>query len=79
MKEPLKKGLPTLSQIWLTFVIKRGDAKEALEKAIIEGDEKEIDKQNKRLVRVTEKHVEDCKKLLIFMGIPYVQGIFDYY
>merc|ERR1719168_506994 len=34
----------------------------------------EVDKQNRRLVKVTKDHVEDVKVLLKHMGIPYVEA-----
>merc|ERR1712203_77840 len=34
----------------------------------------EVDKQNRRLVKVGKSHVEECKKLLGLMGVPYVQA-----
>ena len=53
---------------------KRAEAEQALVKAKEVGDEEEIDKQNRRLVKVGKHHVEDCKKLLSLMGIPYVHA-----
>ena len=32
----------------------------------------EVDKQSKRLVKVGKEHVEECKRLLKCMGIPFV-------
>ena len=40
---------------------------------IFAGDAACIDKFNRRLVKVTKKHVEECKELLKLMGIPYVE------
>ena len=34
----------------------------------------EMDKQSKRLVKVTKEHVEEVKVLLKHMGVPYVQA-----
>lgn len=51
---------------------KRAEAEAALSKAKEEGNEEEIDKQNRRLVKVSKNHVEDCKTLLTHMGIPFV-------
>merc|ERR1712080_683629 len=34
----------------------------------------EVDKQSRRLVKVTKDHVNDCKTLLKHMGIPYVEA-----
>ena len=53
---------------------KRAEAEAALEKAKEEGNVEEIDKQNRRLVKVGKNHVEDCKELLGYMGIPYVDA-----
>lgn len=38
-----------------------------------EGDEENIEKFNRRLVKVTKQHNDDCKQLLKLMGIPYVE------
>jgi len=53
---------------------KRADAEKALEKAKEVGDAEEVDKQSRRLVKVGKSHVEDCKKLLGLMGMPYVHA-----
>ena len=53
---------------------KRADAETALEKAKEEGNEEEVDKQSRRLVKVSKSHVDDCKKLLKFMGVPFVSA-----
>jgi len=53
---------------------KRADAETALEKAKEEGNEEEVDKQSRRLVKVGKSHVDDCKKLLKFMGVPFVSA-----
>ena len=53
---------------------RRAEAEQALEKAKEVGDVEEIDKQNRRLVKVGKSHVADCKKLLDLMGVPYVQA-----
>jgi len=53
---------------------KRDEAQAALEKAKEEGNVEEIDKQNRRLVKVTTEHVNDVKILLKHMGIPYVEA-----
>lgn len=53
---------------------KRQEAEKALEKAKETGDDEEVDKQNRRLVKVGKSHVADCKKLLELMGVPYVQA-----
>ena len=53
---------------------KRDVAQAALDKAKEEGDMEEVDKQNRRLVKVTKDHVNDVKVLLKHMGIPYVDA-----
>ena len=53
---------------------KRDEAQAALEKAKEEGNMEEVDKQNRRLVKVTTEHVSDVKILLKHMGIPYVEA-----
>lgn len=53
---------------------KRADAEAALVKAKEEGNDEEIDKQSRRLVKVGKEHVEDCKTLLSLMGVPYVSA-----
>lgn len=37
------------------------------------GDEENIEKFNRRLVKVSKQHNEECKELLKFMGIPYIE------
>lgn len=37
------------------------------------GDEENVEKFSRRLVKVTKDHNEECKKLLSLMGIPYVE------
>ena len=53
---------------------KRDEAQASLDKAKEEGDMEEVDKQNRRLVKVTKDHVEDVKVLLKHMGIPFVDA-----
>eukprot|EP00096_Caligus_rogercresseyi_P009855 TRINITY_DN3442_c0_g1_i1.p1 TRINITY_DN3442_c0_g1~~TRINITY_DN3442_c0_g1_i1.p1 ORF type:complete len:384 (+),score=130.56 TRINITY_DN3442_c0_g1_i1:145-1296(+) len=53
---------------------KRSEAEAALEKAKEAGDTTEIDKQARRLVKVSSVHVEEAKTLLKHMGIPYVSA-----
>merc|ERR1712083_1239210 len=53
---------------------KRADAEAALEKAKEEGNEEEVDKQSRRLVKVSKENVEDCKTLLKLMGVPFVSA-----
>lgn len=53
---------------------KRKEAEQSLSKAIEDGNEEEILKFNKRTIRVTSKHNDDCKKLLRLMGLPVVEA-----
>lgn len=53
---------------------KRAEAEAALAKAKEEGNDEEVDKQSRRLVKVSKEHVEDCKELLKLMGIPFVSA-----
>jgi len=53
---------------------KRDEAQAALDKAKEEGNTEEVDKQSRRLVKVTKDHVEEVKVLLKHMGIPYVDA-----
>ena len=52
----------------------RDKAKEDLEEAKEVGTATEVDKQERRLVKVTKEHVAECKRLLDCMGIPYVEA-----
>merc|ERR1712131_548684 len=52
----------------------RAKAQEELEEAKEAGTATEVDKQERRLVKVTKEHVAECKKLLELMGIPYVEA-----
>lgn len=46
---------------------------------MITGDTAEMDKLNRRLVKVNKGHTDECKQLLSLMGIPYVEvGQFFY-
>jgi len=55
---------------------KRAERREAAQKSLTEAEEKgnqeDIDKFSKRLVKVTKTHVDECKQLLKLMGIPFV-------
>lgn len=53
---------------------RRDEAQKALEKAEEQGDAENIEKFNRRLVKVTKQHNEECKQLLKLMGIPYVDA-----
>lgn len=52
---------------------RRAEAQKALEKAQEAGDVQEIDKMQRRLVKVDKGHVEEAKRLLTLMGVPYVE------
>lgn len=53
---------------------RRKEAQESLDKAVETGNEEDIAKFNKRVVRVTKQHNEDCKKLLRLMGLPVIEA-----
>ncbi|KAH9394653.1 Elongation of fatty acids protein 2 [Tyrophagus putrescentiae] len=53
---------------------RRDDAKAKLEEAKDVQNIENIQRFNKRLVRVTRKMTEDCKKLLELLGLPVVQA-----
>ncbi|KAJ8925643.1 hypothetical protein NQ315_009488 [Exocentrus adspersus] len=53
---------------------KRVEAQKALDVATEAGDVAEMDKFNRRLVKVTRQHAEDAKQLLSLMGIPYIDA-----
>lgn len=53
---------------------RREEAQKALEKATEAGDEADMDKFNRRLVRVTKEHAAEAKELLKLMGVPYVDA-----
>lgn len=53
---------------------RREEAQKSLEKATEAGDSAEIEKFNRRLVKVTKQHAQEAKELLTFMGIPYVDA-----
>ena len=52
----------------------RAKAQEELEEAKEAGTATEVDKQERRLVKVTKEHVLECKKLLELMGVPFVEA-----
>ena len=68
------KRLKQLDEAKSALKTAREEAEKALEKAKEVGDVEEVDKQNRRLVKVGKSHVEECKKLLGLMGVPYVQA-----
>lgn len=37
------------------------------------GEQENIDKFSKRLVKVTKQHNDECKNLLTLMGVPYIE------
>jgi flap endonuclease-1 len=53
---------------------KRKEAEEGKEQAKEAGDAEALAKFSKRTVKVTNKHKEDCKKLLTLMGVPVVDA-----
>lgn len=53
---------------------KRAEAQKALDKATEAGDVAEMDKFNRRLVKVTKQHSEEVKQLLSLMGVPYIDA-----
>ncbi|KAI9552825.1 hypothetical protein GHT06_020707 [Daphnia sinensis] len=53
---------------------KREEATKQLAIATDAGDTAEIDKMNKRLVKVNKVHTDECKQLLTLMGVPYIEA-----
>jgi len=53
---------------------KREEASKQLALATDAGDTAEMDKLNRRLVKVNKSHTDECKKLLTLMGIPFVEA-----
>ncbi|KAB0804644.1 hypothetical protein PPYR_01614 [Photinus pyralis] len=53
---------------------RREEAQKALEKATEAGDATEMEKFNRRLVKVTSEHTKEAKHLLSLMGIPYIEA-----
>lgn len=53
---------------------RREEAQKQLDKANETGDQENIDKFSRRLVKVTPQHTQECKQLLDLMGIPYVDA-----
>ena len=60
---------------------RRQEAEKELEKAKELGDSENVNKFERRLVRVTSQHNDECKDLLKLMGIPSVtvRLFFDLY
>ncbi|CRL04575.1 CLUMA_CG017644, isoform A [Clunio marinus] len=53
---------------------RREEAQKALDKATEAGDQAEIEKFNRRLVKVTKEHNNEAKELLTLMGVPYIEA-----
>lgn len=53
---------------------KREEAQKALDKATEAGDVEDMNKFNRRLVKVTKDHAREAKELLKLMGVPYVDA-----
>jgi len=53
---------------------RRNEAQKALEKAQENGDAEEVDKMQRRLVKVDKTHVAEVKQLLTYMGVPFVEA-----
>ncbi|KAF1332181.1 Flap endonuclease 1, partial [Globisporangium splendens] len=49
---------------------RRAEAQKGLDEATENGNTEDIERFNKRLVRATKQHSEDCKELLRLMGVP---------
>jgi flap endonuclease-1 len=53
---------------------RREETQKALQKAAEAGDQAEMDKMSRRLVKVTKEHNDEAKALLKLMGVPYVEA-----
>ncbi|XP_039438747.1 flap endonuclease 1 [Culex pipiens pallens] len=53
---------------------KRDEAQKALDRATEAGATEDIEKFNRRLVKVTKQHSNEAKELLKLMGVPYVDA-----
>lgn len=53
---------------------RRAEAEKLLAAAQESGEQENIDKFTKRLVKVTKQHNDECKKLLSLMGVPYIEA-----
>lgn len=53
---------------------RRMEAEQQIAAAKETGDTAQLDKFNRRTVKVTKKHNDDCKKLLKLMGVPFIQA-----
>lgn len=55
-----------------TLNVLNEDWSENVHALLCTGDTENIEKFNRRLVKVTKQHNEECKELLKLMGIPYI-------
>ncbi|GFQ08467.1 flap endonuclease 1 [Phtheirospermum japonicum] len=55
-------------------ISKRADATIGLNEALKTGNMEDIEKFSKRTVKATERHYEDCKRLLRLMGVPVIEA-----
>ena len=53
---------------------RRADAERALKKAVEEGDAEAVEKFSKRTVRMTQRQIEECQRLLKLMGVPVIEA-----
>jgi len=53
---------------------RREEAQKQLTEAQQAGDQENIDKFSRRLVKVTPQHNKECKELLELMGVPYIDA-----
>jgi len=53
---------------------RREEAQKQLDAATEAGDQENVDKFTRRLVKVTPQHNKECKELLKYMGVPYVDA-----
>ncbi|XP_070291778.1 flap endonuclease 1-like [Salvelinus sp. IW2-2015] len=53
---------------------RRAEAEKLLAQVQETGEQENIDKFSKRLVKVTQQHNDECKKLLTLMGVPYIKA-----
>jgi len=54
---------------------RREEATKLLQLAIEEGNKENIEKYDKRKTKIESWHVEECKKLLKLMGVPFVTAV----
>lgn len=53
---------------------RREEAQKSLDKATEAGDQAEMNKFNRRLVKVSKEHNNEAKELLALMGVPYIDA-----